>query len=148
MTYQATRSVTIHPTHGRDFTIVTGQVLTQAQYNKLTARQQKDYTTPVIKTTARVPYTVDEAIAIVGLYVATKGDEKLATATYLDMTPDCKHSPQSIRQAMRQLSAIDPSKPGDTKWVAKTIFITTALDIAPDYFDPRGHIQDAYDLAN
>ena len=148
MTYQATKTVTIHPAKGRDFSIVTGQVLTQAQYNKLTNRQQKEYTMPVIKTTARVKYTTDEAITIVGLYVAAKGDEKVATAVYLDMTPDCKHSMSSIGQAMRQLSSIDPNKPGDTKWVAKTIFITTALDIAADYFDPTGDLQAAYDLAD
>ena len=148
MSYQATKTVTIHPARGRDFSIVTGQVLTPAQYNKLTNRQQKEYTMPVIKTTARVKYTMDEAMAIVGLYVVTKGNEKVAAAIYHDMTPDCNHSMQSICRAMRQLSSIDPNKPGGTMGVAKTIFITAALDVAADYFDPTGDLQAAYDLAD
>lgn len=148
MANQATRTVTINPAKGRPFQILAGQVLTTAQFNKLTTRQQQDYTAPIIKTSTRNPYTKAEAIDIVGLYVAAKGSEKVACAAYLDMTPNCKHSMSSIGQAMRQLSAIDPNKPGDNKWIAKTIFIETALEIAADYFDPTGDLQEAWDLAS
>lgn len=143
----ATKTVTIHPTRGKDINLVVGKPVTPGQFRKLTARQQRDYTMVAQPATTRHPWLYDEATDLVGCYVAANSHTTTAKQGYLTLNPNNNHSPHSVNAALGQLRAIDPNHPNDTRWVAKTTIIRAALETAPEYFDPTGDLQAAYYLA-
>ena len=143
----ATKTVTIHPLQGRDINLIVGKTVTPGQYNRLTARQQRDYTMLNQVATTRNPWLYDQAVDLVGCYLASGSHITTAKQGYLTINPNDPHTPNSVNAALGQLRAIDPNHPNDTKWVAKTTIVRAALDIAADYFDPSGDLQFAYDMA-
>ena len=148
MTLIATKNVSLVGKNGRRFSLVLGKALTKGQANNLTARQLRDFTEEQKPATTRFTYSYDEAVDLAGFYVALGGHNPSVVAAFMDLNPNQKHTPASLNAAVGQLRALDPNRPGDTQWVAKTVIIAAALETQGAYFDPTGDVTDAYNLAS
>ena len=117
---------------GNAKTTKVGTILSQAQYNDLTA-PKKAKCVEFVQDRQNVPYTEEEITTLLDSYVRS-GNRQIVISEFIQNFVGTDHTESSLNRMCGQMETIDVNHPDSTNHVVSSKLIEVASDRYPDQF--------------